>query len=260
MKIKHAVKGQLIFALMLFWLVGCSGTEAESAELTVSVAASLQDAMREVKAIYERENDITIHLNSGSSGSLRKQIEQGAPVDVFISASELEIEHLVDRQLMDHQTVIPLLTNKLVLIAPTESQHLVGGLEDLVDDEIKRIAVATPETVPAGKYTQEVLRKQGLWESLQDKLVFSKDVRQVLSCVETGDVEVGFVYKSDAYISSRVILVVEADPRDHSPIIYPAGVVTESTRLYEAERFLQFLQTDAVTNIFETYGFESVIP
>lgn len=245
----------LLFIIITLWMSGCVGTSSSESELTVSVAASVYDAMNDIKSVYEQKTDMTIRLNVGSSGALRKQIEQGAPVDLFISASERHMEQLIQRGLINEENVLPILTNTLVLITPTSMDLGVKEFDDLTDDEVGRIAVAFPESVPAGRYAQETLMQLGLWEKLRDKFVFAKDVRQVLSYVESGNVEAGIVYKSDAERSSKVRIAVEANPLWHAPIVYPTGVVASSDHIQEAEDFMDYLQTAETEAIFMQYGF-----
>lgn len=245
----------LIFMLVPFWMSGCMGTPSTESELIVSVAASVYDAMNDIKADYKQKTGVTIHLNVGSSGSLRRQIEQGAPADLFVSASVPHMEQLVKRETIRQESVIPLLTNTLVLITPSSLNITIDDFSDLTGDGVTRIAVAFPVSVPAGRYAQETLEQLDLWESLYDKFVFAKDVRQVLSYVESGNVDAGFVYKSDAEQSSKVRVATEVRSSWHDPIVYPAGIVASSDHRQEAEDFLHYLQTAEAEAIFRQYGF-----
>ena len=248
------------------WLVGCSlgdtaslspAKHQETVELTVSVAASLREAMTEIKAIYEKESGVRIHLNFGSSSSLARQNEQGAPVDVFKSASEEETNRLIDYGLMEREKTTHLLTNRLVLITSEPYAAEINQLADLVRNRVEKVAIGIPETVPAGKYAREALRKSELWQPLQHKLVFAKDVRQVLAFVETQNVAAGLVYASDAQASTGVVVVEELDPELHDPIIYPAGVIAASDHVEVAEEFWRYLQSSEAAKVFESYGFQT---
>lgn len=246
----------LIFITACFGgLAGCAGDTPNEPELTVSVAASVYDAMNEIKSVYEQRTGVTIHLNVGSSGSLRKQIERGAPVDMFVSASELQMEQLVSQEMISEDNAIPLLTNTLVLITPTGVGLDVRAFDDLTANEVGRIAIAFPEFVPAGKYAQQTLRHLDLWDLLEDKYVFGQDVRQVLSYVESGNVEAGIVYKSDAEQSEKIKIAAEADPAGHEPIVYPVGIVASSDQIDESKAFMNYLQTAEAKAIFMQYGF-----
>ncbi len=167
---------------------------AEPQSLTLSVAASLTDAMEEVKQLYSSEKpEVDLTLNFGSSGALQQQIEQGAPADIFISAAPKQMNALEEKDLLLEGTRTDLLQNKVVLIVPKDADD-INDFEDLTSDAAKVIAIGAPESVPAGKYAQEVLQHFNLWEQVESKLVLAKDVRQVLAYVETEDANAGFVY------------------------------------------------------------------
>lgn len=245
----------LVFFTVLSSLTGCHRGAPPETELTVSAAASLLDAMEDLKAAYEEETGVNVNLNVGSSGALRRQIEQGAPVDVFVSASVQHVEELVEQGKIEGESVVPLLTNTLVLITPASATTSVKSFHDLTDDEVERIAVAFPDSVPAGQYARESLEHLNLWDVLYDKFVFAKDVRQVLSYVEGENAEAGFVYKSDVSISSKVKVAAEAHSPWHQPIVYPAGIVASTDHKEEAEAFLIFLQSREAETVFKQYGF-----
>lgn len=230
-------------------------TLEESIELTVSVAASVQDAMQEVQAAYQAEDpNVTITYNFGSSGSLAQQIVQGAPVDVFLSASKQWMDDLEEQgQILDGSRE-DLLLNILVVIVPQDKTDITD-FSDFGTDNVSKLAVGEPESVPAGKYAQEALTSMNMFEALQPKMVFGKDVRQVLSYVETGNVDAGLVYATDAKISDQVQVVATAPADSHSPIIYPVGVVADSEHAEAAQDFVDFLSSDPAMAIFEAYGF-----
>ncbi|MEL7034147.1 MAG: molybdate ABC transporter substrate-binding protein [Cyanobacteria bacterium J06592_8] len=230
-----------------------SGTE--QTELTVSAAASLTDAMMAIQPLYEQEYpNVKLLYNFASSGSLQQQIEQGAPVDVFISAAPKQMNALEEKGLIVNETRQDLLKNEMVLIVPP-GNNTVKTFEDLANDQVKKIAVGEPESSPAGKYAQEVLTSLNLLETLQPKEVYAKTVRQVLSYVETGNVEAGIVYSSDAQVSDKVKIVTTASAEDHSPILYPAAVIKESNNQEVSQEFIQFLSSDSAKSVFEKYGF-----
>ena len=163
-------------------------------------------AMNELRSAYMAKNPLVkVTANYGSSGSLQQQIEQGAPADLFFSAGLKQMKALQDKQLMDNDTVKPILENKLVLIIP-KNGAAVTMMDDLTKDSFGKIAVGDPKSVPAGQYAQETLKNLGLDGKVKAKLVFAKDVREVLSWVETGNAQVGFVYETDALISKNVTI------------------------------------------------------
>jgi molybdate transport system substrate-binding protein len=229
--------------------------KAESVSLTVSAAASLKDALEELKNIARSEgHNFNIAYNFGSSGSLQQQISQGAPVDVFISAASKQMDTLEQENLLLPGSRQNLLTNQLVLIAPKDEQT-IKSFDDLSSDRVGRIALGEPNSVPAGQYAQEVLNYYNLLDSVKSKLIYAKDVRQVLSYVETGNVDAGFVYLSDTKQSQQVTIVATAPSESHSPIIYPIAILKESKNPQTAQEFSQFLTSPQAKNIFEQYGF-----
>ncbi|KIY22665.1 MULTISPECIES: molybdate ABC transporter substrate-binding protein [Mesobacillus] len=253
--------------LLLFLLValvgiitGCSvNNGTKESELTVSAAASLQEALEEVKETYSTQYpDINIVYNFGGSGSLQQQISQGAPVDLFISAAQDQFDTLQAKKLIDQQHTVKLLKNELVLITQKNNKNLLSSTS-LTEDVISRIAIGTPETVPAGMYAKQAFVSLGLWEKVEPKLIRTKDVRQVLTYVETGNVEAGIVYKTDAMISDQVRIIPFEEEAQHDPILYPAGVISGSKHKEEASKFLEFLRGKEATKIFEKYGFQAAL-
>lgn len=247
-------------ALLVGLLVACGnqekeGTANEPVELTISAAASLQDALEELKTTYEKEHDsVNILYNFGGSGALQQQILQGAPVDLFFSAAKDKFDALVEKEMIEQQQGTDLLANELVLIVPKNNEKQIHSFEDL--HQAGKIALGTPETVPAGQYGVDTLKHLQLWDSLASKVVYTKDVRQVLTYTESENVDAGIVYKTDALVSDKVDVVATADDATHAPIIYPVGVLKASKHGQEAKDFYQFLQSDEAMNIFKKYGFK----
>jgi molybdate transport system substrate-binding protein len=258
----------LISVLVLTLLFGCSSPDVAKEEqkientetkgkieLTISAAASLQDALTEIESKYEEKNtNIDLSFNFGSSGALKQQIEQGAPVDLFFSAAEDKFDELVDAGEIDTKKGVDLVGNELVLIMPSDSQKKIEGFSDLVIGADK-LSLGTPESVPAGEYGKQTLENLNLWDSLSSKIVYAKDVRQVLSYVETGNVDAGIVYKTDALISDKVRIVAAADEKTHDPIIYPVGVIKDTKYPEEATKFFEYLQGKESIEVLEKYGF-----
>ena len=226
--------------------------------LTVSVAASLQEAMKAIKPLYEQQSpQINIVYNLGSSGSLQYQIERGAPVDVFISAAPKQMNALEEKGFLLEDTREKLLKNQVVLISLKEKNN-IAEFQNLTDINVQKIAIGNPEIVPGGQYAKEVLMTFQLSDKLTSKFVLAKDVRQVLFYVETGNVDAGLVYATDAKISERVKVVATAPEISHSPIIYPVAVVKSSQYPEEAKAFIQFLLSKLAQKIFEKYGFTTL--
>lgn len=262
------------FLLVLFLISGVAagcGTEnkieaakdavnqdvTKKTEVTVSAAASLKDAMNEIKEIYEKnKKDINIIYNFGSSGALQRQIEQGSPVDLFISAGKKQMDALQEQNLINKESRIDLLGNDLVLIVGKDNKN-IKEFSDLSKPEVKHIGIGNPDSVPAGKYAQEALNSMKLWDKLKNKYVEAKDVRQVLSYVETGNAEAGLVYKSDILASEKVRIAATAPADSHEPIVYPAAIISSTKNINAAVDFLNCLQTDQAKEIFVKYGFKT---
>ncbi|MEW4370193.1 molybdate ABC transporter substrate-binding protein [Paenibacillus kandeliae] len=235
---------------------GTSSSSAATTELTISAAASLTDSLQDIQKVYESKYpNVKLTFNFAASGTLQKQIEQGAPADLFISAGSKQMQALIDEKLVDKDHEINLLTNALVLVVPKDSTTTPATIEDLSGDSIKRLAIGTPESVPAGMYAKQALEQAKLWDSLQSKLVQTKDVKQVLSYVETGNADAGFVYKTDAMESDGVKVAFTASEDSHDPIVYPAAVLSATTHREDAAQFYAYLQTQEAQAIFAKYGF-----
>lgn len=237
-----------------------TGDEEEKApvELNISAAASLKEVMADLETEYKKNNEnVTLVVNYGSSGSLQQQIEQGAPCDLFISAGQSQMNTLKEEGLLLDDTTKDLVENSLVLVAANGVE--IDSFDDLNSDKVTHIAVGEPESVPAGKYADEVLTNTGIKDSISDKLVFAKDVKEVLAWVASGNADVGFVYLSDALSSDSVSIVENVDEvNNHSSITYPVSVIKDSTNVDEAKKFEDFLFTDTAQKIFEKYGYKSV--
>jgi molybdate transport system substrate-binding protein len=260
----------MLAGLTMLGSMGCGQPTSESAtanadsetttELTISVAASVQDAMKQIQSAYEAAApEVVITFNFGSSGSLAQQVAQGAPTDVFLSASKKWMDDLEDQGLILAGSRQDLLQNSMVLIVP-QDKTTVADFQDLGTDAVGKIAMGEPESVPAGRYAKEVLTSLTLFDELQPKLVFGKDVRQVLSYVETGNVDAGLVYATDASLSDRVQVIATAAADSHSPIVYPIAVVQDSDNAAAAQAFVEFLSSDTAVDIFEQYGFAMAEP
>ncbi|WP_042463503.1 molybdate ABC transporter substrate-binding protein [Neobacillus dielmonensis] len=263
----------LFFSILVLLLVtsGCSNnaqnTETEGqqkqestqtkVELTVSAAASLQNALTDIKANFEKKHpNITISFNFGASGALQQQISQGAPVDLFFSAAEDKFQKLVQDGLIEKKKSMNLVGNDLVLVVPKDSNKEIKTFEDLTKAD--KVALGTPESVPAGQYGKQTLEQVNVWKAIEGKVVYAKDVRQVLTYVETNNVDAGIVYRTDAKTSKKVEMVAAAKDDTHDPIIYPLGVIKESPHLDEAQLFYDYLQNEQSMKILEKYGFRGL--
>lgn len=226
-----------------------------AAELSVFAAASLQDALTQIGAGYEQESGDKVAFNFGGSSMLARQVEQGAPADVFFSADEAKVDGLEKKGLLLPDTRRSLLTNTLVVVVRADAATTPTVAADLAKAVFKRIALAEPATVPAGIYAQEYLEKLGLWRVLQAKVVPTENVRAALAAVESGNVEAGFVYKTDALISKTVKVAVEVPAAEGPRISYPLAVVKESKQPEKAKNFAAYLSGPAARAVFEKFGF-----
>lgn len=242
----------MAIALLISWT---PATAQQRTSLTVSAAISLSPALTEIKTVYQTSNpNVNITYNFGASGALAQQIQQGAPVDVFLGAATKQMDALQQANLLFNETRRNLLTNRLVVISP-KNGAVVSDFKQLTDAKIKKIAIGEPNSVPVGQYAQEMLTKLGLWQQIKPKLVFGNNVRQVLTFVESGNVDAGIVYTTDAKISNKVTVQLTAAENLHSPIIYPLAVIRNSRNQAAAKTFVQFLAGDRAKIVFQKYGF-----
>ena len=258
--------GMLAFSVIV---AGCGGTNPpppppapkaaeapQPVELNISAAVSLKDALTEIQTNYQKKSpNVKLLYNLGASGSLQKQIEQGAPADIFISAAPGQMDALDAKNLINKASRKNLVENKLVLIVPQDSKLVLTKFEDLTKPEVKQISIGEPTVVPAGQYAQQVLQKLGVWDQVKGKAVLAKDVRTVLTYVETGNVDAGIVYKTDAATSKKVKIVATAPEGSHKPIIYPAAVLSGTKKQQAAEDFLAYMTSPEGKTVFEKYGF-----
>jgi molybdate transport system substrate-binding protein len=226
-----------------------------STELMVAGAASLKEALTEIGRNYQKSKPgVRLNFNFGSSGTLQKQIENGAPVDVFIAAADKNVDELIARKLVDRATRRNIAGNQLVLIAPRNSTVPLRSFKDVLSPRVKYIAIGGP-MVPAGMRAQELFTKLGIWQQAQAKAVRGKDVREVLTQVEMGNVEAGVVYLSDAAVSRKARVIARAPSAMHKPIRYPAVVVSGSKNSAQARDFVRYLSSPSAQQIFRRFRF-----
>jgi molybdate transport system substrate-binding protein len=238
-------------------IVGCA---APAATVNVSAAASLTDALKEVNKLYIEANpNVTIIPNFGGSGTLQKQIENGAPVDVFISAAAAQMDALQKNKLIIDDTRKDLLINKVVLIVPSGNPLGIGDFRDLVSDKVKKVAVGDPKSVPAGMYAQQIFDKVGISDVLKSKLVLGADVRQVLTYVESGNVDAGVVFITDAKTSGKVKIVANAPDDINAKVVYPVAMIQGSKNILAALGYESFLFSSQARAVFEKYGFSVAV-
>jgi molybdate transport system substrate-binding protein len=255
MKIKFMIFGLVISSLILTACGNSQAADSKRKEIFVSAAVSLHDALIEIQSTYEaRYPGIQLRYNFGGSGALQMQIEQGAPADIFLAAGKSQMDSLESKSLVETKSRTSFLGNKLVLVTPMSNSQ-VNYTHDLTKKEVLKVAMGSPQSVPAGKYAKEVLENLNLWGSIQTKLVFTEDVSQVLRYVETGNVDAGIVYESDVKSSQKVKTVIRFPEGLHSPIEYPVALVSSGKNKKEAEEFLNYLKSSEGMQIFSKYGF-----
>jgi molybdate transport system substrate-binding protein len=246
-----------VFTTFAAFAGGCG--ENTPVTLNIAAAASLTEAMTEIDALYVEDNpDVSITPIYAASGTLQQQIENGGAVDVFISAAATQMNTLSQQSLIVENTRRDLLNNKIVLIVPEDSTLDISSFNDLATDKVQQIALGDPQYVPAGTYGQQAFDELGITGQVQPKLVLGTDVKAVLAYVESGNVDAGIVYSTDAFTSDKVKIVAEAPQAINAKIVYPVAVIKASTSQDAAKKFIDFLFTDTAAAIFEKYGFSLV--
>lgn len=256
----------LVLASIVSWLVavgcsagGLSAPDAGNVTITVSAAASLQDALDALLPQFiEAYPNVTVDYNFASSGALQRQIEQGAPVDIFFSAATTQMDDLHRKDLILPESRQNLVANRLVMIAPTQSNLSIADVAELKKTTVNTIAVGEFRSVPAGQYAKQVFQTLDLLDTFQSKFVFGNSARSVLAAVESGNVDLGIVYASDAVLSNQVKVLATISEEFHQPIEYPIAAVKTSLHLEAVQTFIDFLMTDSAQTVFTEFGFNSV--
>jgi molybdate transport system substrate-binding protein len=248
-----------VFVLIIaavFTASAFSASGPEGKEILVSAAISLKSAFEEIGQIYEKKTGVRVRFNLGASGLLQKQIESGAPVDMFASAGEKQMDALQTKGLIFADTRRDFARNELVLVIPGKAKLPIRSFADLVRPEVTRIAIGNPKTVPAGQYAQEALNNLKLWNRVQSRLVLAENVRQVLDYVVRGETEAGIVYASDVSSVHGMTKITARAPKDsHSPILYPIAIIKETRVRSEAQRFIDLTLGKEGQAILAKYGF-----
>ena len=244
--------------LTVLFLTSCAETAGESAdsELSIAAAVSLTESLNELKGIYEQEHDIKLNFQFGSSGTLARQIEQGSGADVFISSNVNWMEALEKKQQILSGTRQDIVGNQLVLVASEDTELTYEDVIEIDPEKIGQIAIGNPESVPAGEYAKQTLTELGLWNELENQLVLAKDVRQVVTYVKSGNVDAGFIYKSDVVVAEGLEVLATVETDLHDAIIYPGAVIAGTKNKESSEEFLRFLLTEEAQEVFKSFGFE----
>ncbi|HEY5043815.1 MAG TPA: molybdate ABC transporter substrate-binding protein [Verrucomicrobiae bacterium] len=226
-----------------------------AAEITVFAAASLTDSLKAIAANYENQSGDKITFNFAASSTLARQIQEGAPADIFFSADEAQMNGLAKKSLIDPATRKTCLGNLLVVVVPNDSALQIKSAADLTNASVKQIALADPKSVPAGVYAKAWLGKLQLWPAIEPKVVPTENVRAALAAVASGNVDAGVVYKTDAAISKSVKIACEMPRADRPDISYPMAIVRGSPQPEAAKKFLDYLSSKEAGRVFTQYGF-----
>jgi molybdate transport system substrate-binding protein len=228
---------------------------ATAIDLHVFAAASLTDALKEIGANFEKQSSIHPVFNFAASSLLERQIVEGAPADVFLSADEEKMNQLQEKNLIDTSSRSDLLGNSLVVVAPADSSLAMKNASDLGNDAFRKIALADPQAVPAGIYARKYLERVHLADQLRDKIVPTENVRAALAAVEAGNADAAFVYRTDAAISRKVRIIFSVPPGEAPPIRYPVAIVRATKQPEAASAFVEYLESAEARAVFTRYGF-----
>jgi molybdate transport system substrate-binding protein len=249
------LKTLIALAAALCLLAGSVAMAETKVELNVFAAASLTESLTKISELYKAaQPDVTLTFNFDSSGTLQTQIESGAAADLFISAAKKQMDALEDGGYLLEGTRKDLLNNKVVLIVPEGSTLGLKGFEDVAGNAVKLVALGNQD-VPVGQYAQEVFTTLGSWEAVSAKASLGSNVKEVLSQVESGAVDCGVVYATDALTAKGVTVVAEAPGGSHKPVVYPGVVLKASVSADAAKAFLDYLTTTDAVAAFEAVGF-----
>ena len=243
----------LLLVSVCFALLAGGGIDA--AELNVFAAASLTDVLKEIAAGFQRETADKLTFNLGASSLLARQIQEGAPADVFFSADEAKMDGLEKAGLIVRETRKRLLSNTLVIIVDKGARFRLESPRDLAGAGVKRVALAEPKTVPAGIYARSYLQKIGLWSKIVEKVIPTENVRGAMAAVEAGNADAAIVYRTDALTSKKIKIACEIPASETPEITYAVAVMKESRNLETARRLVNYFQSPAAVRAFEKYGF-----
>ncbi len=253
---KRRIANILLFLILGgILLSGCS--KKEDTELLIGAAASLEPAMKELRPLFEKQYTGTrLTFTFASSGTIEQQIREGAPVDVFLSASKKQIDSMEKDELLLPDSRVDLYRNEVVLIVPVDSKLEIADFMDITKAEI--IAIGDPESVPAGQYAKVIFERLGIWEAVYSKATLGKSVTEVSAWVSSGEAEAGVVYKTDAKRNARVKIAASAPEGEGSIAIYPGAILKNTESKVQAKEFLAFLDTKEAEEIMVNYGFDMI--
>lgn len=231
-------------------------TDKEKKDLEVFAAASMTEALEELKTEFEKENpNLNLTFNFDSSGTLKTQIDSGADCDVFVSAAQKQMDELEDEDKIDKETRFDLLENEVTLAVAEGNEKGIKDFKDLEKDDVEKIALGNSD-VPVGQYSEEILKNLGIWEKIQDKVTFGSNVKEVTSWVSEKATDCGIVYKTDAKTAGLETVAVADDSMLENKVIYPAALLKNSKNPEEGKKYLEFLQGKKASEILDKYGFK----
>lgn len=251
---------RLLVVSCVLWVLGC-GSEAppltQPRSVQVYAAASLREATEELASAFEREHpELDLVLNFGASNVLAQQVLAAHQADVFLSADTLQMDAIADAGLVEARAPRPWLSNQLVVVVPAAAQPFeLRSAADLAHERIRRLSLANPEAVPAGRYARAWLEKQGVWNALQARVVPGTDVRTALAAVESGACEAGIVYSTDAGISQRVRVALRIPLAEGPKIEYALGLLRGQASRADALAVFEHLQSLRAQECFASHGF-----
>jgi len=244
---------RFVISIIISIIAGTPALRAET--VTVFAATSLTESLREIATAYEKRTGDKIVFNFAASGPLVRQLEEGAPADIFFSADEAKMNDAGNKDLLVKSSRRSLLSNLLVVVAASDSTLALAGPKDLAAPGVKLVALGDPATVPAGTYAKAYLTKLGLWGDVGKKAVPCASVRAVLAAVESGNVDAGIVYKTDAAISKNVKVAFAVAAKDGPAISYPVALLREAPHPAAARKFIEHLAGQEAGMVFTRYGF-----
>ena len=250
----------LLFITLPAFFVASPAFAGPQKEITVSAAISLKNAFEEIGRIYEAKNIGTkVVFNFGASGDLMRQIEGGAPVDVFASAAQKDMDDADKKGLVRPGSRVNFAANSVVLVVPSETKVRITSFEGLKSANVKKIGVGNPKTVPAGRYAEDVFNYYKITDAIKDKFIYTENVRQVLDYVARGEVDAGIVYSTDAMARSKEVAVAATAPEaSHKPVVYPIAVVKATKNIKAAEDFILLVTSAEGMALLAKYGFKAI--
>jgi molybdate transport system substrate-binding protein len=242
-------------ALLIAALALAGARTLAAGEIFVFAAASLTDSLQEIAHQYEKSTGEKVVLNLGASNILARQIQEGTPADLFLSADEAKMDQLEKGRLLLPGTRKSVLSNTLVIVVPSDSTLKIASPQDLALSKVRALALAEPQSVPAGIYAKQYLKSKKLWSAVIDRVIPTENVRGALAAVEAGNADAGIVYKTDAGISKKVRIAYEVSAAEGPKISYPFAVLTYAEHKEAARKLLAYLESPAALEVFRKYGF-----